>query len=505
MNKFYYLFTICLLAFALSSCEKQSEEDNKSSLEEQELISKAIDFYEYNFSQECETKTFSNKKEKNKRINFRKDLDWDNAIVKKFKNGSLAVKVPVKFRENIYLDSLHSYMPLSDLTYVLIFKDESDCHVLEIVTTFPDPDYLKNTDENKKFKGVVYVESWDGEFLQSISYNNLGIFVNYNDYSQNETSLKTSSAICISPVDYYSCWKESREDMTWNCRYVGTGTVSEYCESSGGGDPVKPDSNTADKYKPSGGPSGDGALPEAPKVVLDSTFMESKADCLLKVLEEGGDASVMNKLLEGFKLKESNIDVFYEIVDIVEGRNNPSIGAKCSPPILQADGRSKITITLSQTIMNSRTFLETARTILHETFHAHLFGMIDDPTLYNSLGEMDFGETWKQYKIDHPLETQHNWFAENYIPYMTEGLRKMYDQWDHRSRSVFENYISDMENGNVDWMIECIAWGGLLGNDHDLTTEGKSFYEQNGTKYDDTMRDIVKVLATECPFNIGAK
>ncbi|WP_461640208.1 hypothetical protein [Labilibaculum euxinus] len=245
-----------------------------------------------------------------------------------------------------------------------------------------------------------------------------------------------------------------------------------------------------------------------PKVDEDKSFKNTKADCLKEQLEAGGSSSILNILLSGFKLDKSNIDIMYVVKDkVISTETKNEINGKCTPPIKQTNGRLKITIEISQDRMNSQSFLETARTLLHETFHAHLFGMNVDQDLYNSFGEIDFNDTWEKYKLTHPNETQHNWMADNYIKYMKEGLEKLYNNWDEAKRNQFENYVNDIrdENNAVygndrDWMFTCLAWQGLLGKDHNKTKEGATFYKENRAKYNTTHRDIISMLTKDCPF-----
>ncbi len=238
-----------------------------------------------------------------------------------------------------------------------------------------------------------------------------------------------------------------------------------------------------------------------PVVIEDESFKNTKADCLKEELEKGGAESILNKLLDGFKLDKSNIDIVYKVEDkVISSTSGKEINGVCRFEQITSDSY-KSTIILSQNRMNSQSFLETARTLLHETFHAHLFGMTVDEDLYNSLGEADFNDVWEQYKLTHPNETQHNWMADNYIKYMKEGLEKIYNNWDERKRTRFENYVNDVEYGNDrDLMFTCLAWQGLLGKDHNKTVEGAKFYQENGAKYDAVHQYVISMLTKNCPF-----
>ncbi len=246
--------------------------------------------------------------------------------------------------------------------------------------------------------------------------------------------------------------------------------------------------------------SGNRTFP-IPVVIEDGSFKNTKADCLKEELEKGGATSILNKLLDGFKLDKSNIDIVYKVEDkVISSTSGKEINGVCKFK-QQTDGSFIATIILSQDRMNGQSFLETARTLLHETFHAHLFAMYKDPNLYNSLGEGDFIKTWDKYKLSHPNETQHNWMADNYIKYMKEGLEKIYNNWDEAKRTRFENYVNDVEYGNDrDLMFTCLAWQGLLGKDHNKTIAGAKFYQENGVKYDAIHQYVISMLTKDCPF-----
>lgn len=199
-------------------------------------------------------------------------------------------------------------------------------------------------------------------------------------------------------------------NTTYKYRYKRVWVDNPYVYNMGGNRFVYYHGNSG-----GGSSSGNRTFP-IPVVIEDESFKNTKADCLKDELEKGGATSILNKLLDGFKFDKSNIDIVYKVEDkVISSKTGNEVNGRCTRPIEQPNGRLKITIEISQDRMNSQSFLETARTLLHETFHAHLFGMVIDPNLYNSLGEDYFETAWEKYKRTHSEETQHNWMADNYI------------------------------------------------------------------------------------------
>lgn len=252
-----------------------------------------------------------------------------------------------------------------------------------------------------------------------------------------------------------------------------------------------------------GGGGGSSSPSKEPLPKIDETDIENtKADCVKQALEAGGSNSLLNKLLAGFKLENSPIDITYKVQDKVFGKKGDEVNGLCER-VKYSNNSIAITIYLSKTRMQTQSFLETARTILHETLHAHLHGMIDakDNTTFNTIPDADglnFKDTWKKYIELHPEEKQHNWMAEKYIGLMKEGLSKLYEQWDDATKIRFEEYAG-VTDANRDFMFECIAWHGLLGENHDMTEAGKEFYTKKGEEYEKMKDEVIRYLGKNCP------
>ncbi len=249
-----------------------------------------------------------------------------------------------------------------------------------------------------------------------------------------------------------------------------------------------------------GGIGGGGGTPSydtAPEV--DDKEMEgTKAGCIKDALEAGGNTSLINKLLKGFKLEGAPINLTYKVQDKVYNKDREEVNGLTKPT-----SDNEITIYISKTKMVDYSFLETARTILHETLHAHLYAMIaaENNEGYNTIADadgIDFKKTWREYIKLHPKkQQQHNWMADRYISLMKKSLSDLYEQWgevNSVTKDRFENIYIDSE-ATRDFMFECIAWHGLL-----ETEAGKKFYKEKGKEYKDMKKFTISAISKDCPF-----
>ncbi|MGQ1908386.1 hypothetical protein ACT3CE_01225 [Marinifilum sp. RC60d5] len=114
--------------------------------------------------------------------------------------------------------------------------------------------------------------------------------------------------------------------------------------------------------------------------------------------------------------------------------------------------------------------LEIARTILHECFHAYIYGKLYGEDIHNGLAPepdfaKDFAEYEKKYKIsDEDNESQHNYMADKYRTCMKEGLNTYFEADPNYNRLI--NFFSDLPDWHgVDYIYESLTWGGLKKTD----------------------------------------
>lgn len=473
-------------------------------------IKEAKEFFEIQFQPSINsTKADLNTSEgKSKRHTLKKNLDWEKAYTKLMQNGELGVYVPVLYDEDTYfIKGKWAWQSLSGLSYVLIYEKEKGKKSLEVVTTFPDADYLLADEKPELFFGVVYIEDWNGKFIKSIRHfdGKMYLLENLNN------SKSTLYTLCSTVIDWYSC-------SIFGCNYNYSEIVYYVCDDSSGGLPVvTPD------YSPSGGgtttptdtseecncdicpvcggcletsykyvPADDDTVdptenvPDcpvcscAPTVIEDSTFINSVANCVKDKLESG---NILNDLIAGFDLDASKIDVTFKVEDL-SGLNGKCVFNKTT---LQME----IIIDIDRLNASS---MELANTILHESFHAHIYGKLYDPELYTGpFPEPNFKEDFEAYRIKYGDSSQHNYMADKYITYMKQGLNDYFNTESYQS--AFLNYVSDMTSYyGTDFMLECLAWSGLK-----ETEAWSEFYNDpiNKAKYDETYESIIGLLPNE--------
>ncbi|MGQ1908983.1 hypothetical protein ACT3CE_04280 [Marinifilum sp. RC60d5] len=201
-----------------------------------------------------------------------------------------------------------------------------------------------------------------------------------------------------------------------------------------------------------------------PPVTEDDSWTDTKADCVKEKLEAGGSNSILNKLLEGFNLSTSTINLTFYVGN-TDYRGNPVPNGKC----IFDPNTDRMYVYVSEDRLNESS-LEIARTILHECFHAYIYGKLYGEDIHNGLAPepdfaKDFAEYEKKYKIsDEDNESQHNYTADKYRTYMKEGL-KTYFEADPKYSRLMDFFSDDPNWHGVDYMYESLTWGGLKKTD----------------------------------------
>ncbi len=215
-----------------------------------------------------------------------------------------------------------------------------------------------------------------------------------------------------------------------------------------------------------------------PEVIEDLTFIGTKAECVKIKLENG---SILNTLLAGFDLDQSLIDVTYKVGNLTGAYGECILNGR------------RIDITIDQDRLNA-TSIQLANTILHETFHAYIYGKLYDSELHTGLcPEPNFVDDFEAYNQQFGDQSQHNYMANKYIEYMRNGLQDYFGEESYRT--TFLNYVGDMTQWYGEQnLMECLSWSGLKG-----TVAWSEYYsnQTNKTKYDQTMQDIVPLLPDE--------
>ncbi len=163
---------------------------------------------------------------------------WPKAFIKQLSIGK-AVIVPLKFSKELYMyrDNRRVHLPISDLSWMLFYRDSLHKIHAEVITYLPDDSYFRNTAKHKKFSGIVTVSDWQGNFLRGFKYDSNGIrkvISQHETKARKRTSNKLkepSELINCTATDWYTCVSFDG-GTTYDCHYDYT----EYeCTQAGGG------------------------------------------------------------------------------------------------------------------------------------------------------------------------------------------------------------------------------------------------------------------------------
>ena len=234
-------------------------------------------------------------------------------------------------------------------------------------------------------------------------------------------------------------------------------------------------------YNGGGGTSSIPNLPGLPKIIIDPTFKDTEAECVKNKLDNG---KILQSLLSGFELDETNIELTFKVGDLT-GANG-----KC-----EWNNEGKMEITIDTDRLNAPS-IELARTILHESFHAYIFAKLYEEKMHTELcPEPDFERDFNDYKAKYSEvgSTQHNYMADKYLTYMKQGLNDYFNGETYKAN--FVNYVDDNTNWyGTDFLFECLAWGGLKGTEAWAAFSSDS---EKMNKYNQTIGTIVPLLPKE--------
>ena len=106
----------------------------------------------------------------NQRKQSEKTPSWEQAYTLEFSGGK-AVIVPLNYEEKIWIKSNldpKSLFYLDNISRLLIYKGSNQEWHEEIISSFPDSNYL--TWDKQPFSGIVSVEDWKGNLLKEYKY-----------------------------------------------------------------------------------------------------------------------------------------------------------------------------------------------------------------------------------------------------------------------------------------------------------------------------------------------
>lgn len=293
--------------------------------------------------------------------------------------------------------------------------------------------------------------------------------------------------------EYESCY-DSRVEVTAG-GYTHT-YYEEICKSRWGfkwvdDNPFQHKAELPDPTRGGGGGGGSnhGNHEPLPPITETDIFNESLAGCIKKLLTTAGygSTSIMDRLLKGFDSNTSSIDVTFKLGDLTGANGKTKYDSNTK----------KMDIIIDNDRLNA-SGLKLARTILHECFHAYIFGKLKEAGLHKGIApEPDWKSDYKLYKdFYYPKDegndagdVQHNLMADKYRKFIKQGL---YDYWNKQNNiDRYTSYVEDsFPDFELDDLFEALTWEGLKQTDAwgDLESNDPAKYNK-----------IIKLLSKKNP------
>lgn len=252
-HRFCSLLLAVFIIF-IASCEVNMENTDEIKILNQEdsegIVDQRINDAQIYFETEIkDSLLFSTQKGNHNNFwkSLKKHLIWEDAFIKQLSCG-FGIVIPLSYEKEFYVSKGNSKIPLSQLSYVLMYLDECGDWVVELVTTIPDQTFSNSPDINPFFSGMILIEDCRGNFIRAFLYKDEMV----SDFIIEETTSKVE-ADCVY-TDWYSC-PGSVTEVTSDCSYTGT-TRSCGTGSPSGTTIIIPGAPTAGDYPPSTSGSG---------------------------------------------------------------------------------------------------------------------------------------------------------------------------------------------------------------------------------------------------------
>jgi hypothetical protein len=165
MNKNLIPYSLLFLSLPFITCRKQ--QSGSSPAAGQAFIKAATQYYTDAIAGQAPLPGLDST---NLRLFTAKTPQWGNAYVISTSIGH-AVVVPVAYAKNLHIRaniSGRKLFDLNELAKLLLYQDNTRHWHAELVTAYPDSDYLKR---GTSFSGLIFVESWTGKRLHQYQYN----------------------------------------------------------------------------------------------------------------------------------------------------------------------------------------------------------------------------------------------------------------------------------------------------------------------------------------------
>ena len=139
----------------------------------------------------------------NLRASFAKTILWQKASISESQSGKI-VSIPIDFRNPALVKSSFGgghYYNLSGLTRLQLVKSASGSWRAEVLTSFPDSNYLSS--DFKRFTGLLFVEDWYGNSIHKFQFEKDGGVMEYLAPQNSTVTVDATVTICTE-IDGYN-------------------------------------------------------------------------------------------------------------------------------------------------------------------------------------------------------------------------------------------------------------------------------------------------------------
>ncbi|MFM6954438.1 MAG: hypothetical protein ACKOWL_05580 [Sphingobacteriaceae bacterium] len=442
------LFSRCALVistiFFLSTCQKEIVSPQKN-------VAEAQHYFERQVLSDTSQKVSDN----NPRHTVAKEPFWAEAKIENMPFGE-AVVVPLVYTQAISLQTEIGPIPLSELSYLLIYKDAQKHYHAEVVTKLPEKNYRPNyKNPNSPFKGVILVEDWWGNTIRNIGLgiagpeNLLGYVIPQAKGQKPPTgNMMLEEQHCYNQVweiticggGAEGCTTHNEIDQVCFTMYTDTGNGGGGGIGSGYPSPIDYG------FMPHAG-GGYNTLPEATFMnKIDDTQLKPCMKSILngiKTLSNGSVAGIIQKFAgetPGFNwtLKDGVLPQNWN------GSTNPIYNA------------GTVTTTFDSQKFTHASDLAIARTILHESVHAYLVAYFKNEPIIAQNTYSEMVEEWESKKHPNLNSIQHNEIIRNFMLDIGVSLK---EYGGLKGYNLTTEFCNDL------------AWGGLAQNNNGTLTE----------------------------------
>ena len=368
LNYFLRCTLVILAIFSLTTCQKEI-------VSPQKIVAQAQNYFE----SQILTDTTQKVQDNNPRHSIAKEPLWAEASVQNMSFGQ-AVVVPLVYKQAISLQTEIGPIPLSELSYLLIYKDAQKQYHTEVITKLPEKNYWPNyKNHNIPFKGVILVEDWWGNTLKNIG---LGITSPENLLGYVAPQAKGQ----IPPNNNLMLAEQHCYNQYWTitvCNMEGTSCVTVhgmdpvcftvYTDNGGGGGgswsgtPSPPDYG----YMPHAGAGGYNTPPPPPPTNLADITNNVTNPCLKMLVSNLKNANMAGKMGEIITALDKDTKIHLNIIDV----ENTIDGKEANTSPISYDNSQhlfSITITLNRGTLLPTTKENTTVVIIHEIVHAYM-------------------------------------------------------------------------------------------------------------------------------------